>query len=237
MSNDAFFDRFFPADFWRSMDRSRFVTDEQSMFGDAHAFDWVIKTVRPDTVVELGAWKGHSANYMADLCKGLGLDTKIICVDTFLGGPEHWVLGDMLEQMRRRNGMPTILEAFLGNTVARGNEGRIFPLTVDTAGGWQIMRDMGFTADLIFVDAGHSYEQAYGDIMGYWPRLSQRGVMFGDDYQAEDVANAVHDCAKKLDCQVAVISRKWVLVNENLLRYLSTPDVQLRTSREGWIHP
>lgn len=220
------------------MDRSRFISDEQSMFGNPTVFEWIIKVVRPDTIVELGSWKGHSANYMADCCKKNGLnDTKIVCVDTFLGGPEHWVLGDVIDSMRRRNGMPTILDAFLGNTVARGNEGMILPLTVDTTAGWQIMRDLGFTADLIFVDAGHAYEQVVGEITGYLPRLTERGVMFGDDYQAREVADAVHDTAIKYGFHVAVLERKWILLNEAMMRYLMPSDVQIRTSHEGWIHP
>lgn len=208
------------------------------MFSGEPVFEWIIKTVRPDTIVELGTWKGHSANHMADVCKSIGLSsTKIICVDTFLGGPEHWVLGDVLTDMRRRNGMPTIIDAFYGNTIARGNDGMIFPLTVDTVAGWRIMKDLGFTADLVFVDAGHAYEQVVSEIEGYMPRLSARGVMFGDDYQAHEAANAVHDMARKHGFTVAVIGRKWIAATETLMRYLMLPDVQLRTSFDGWIHP
>ncbi len=201
------------------MDRSRFVTDEQSMLADEPVFEWLIRTTRPDTIVELGSWKGHSANHMADICKAEGLDSRIICVDTFLGGPEHWVLGDTIDTMRRRNGMPTILEAFLGNTVARGNEGRIFPFTVDTATGWQVMRDLGFKADLIYVDAGHAYHQVVEEVHGYLPRLNEGGVMFGDDYYFEPVARAAHDMAKHYGFSLGVLQRrKWVFMTERLAR-------------------
>lgn len=231
MGNQAFYDRIFPPTFWTDMDRSRFVVDDQSMFAEPDVFEWIIMTVKPDTIVELGSWKGHSANFMADCCKSKGLtNTRIICVDTFLGGPEHWILGDVIDTMRRRNGMPTILDAFLGNTVARGNEGMIFPLTVDTTAGWQIMRDLNFTSDVIYVDAGHAYDQVCGEIEGYLPRLTQRGVMFGDDYQAPEVARAVHDMAQKHGFQVAVIgNRKWIFVTEALLGYLMPNSVQIKT--------
>ncbi|GJD60710.1 hypothetical protein MPEAHAMD_0849 [Methylobacterium frigidaeris] len=189
------------------------------MLADEPVFEWLIKTVRPETIVELGSWQGHSANHMADICKAEGLDSRIVCVDTFLGGPEHWVLGDTIETMRRRNGMPTILEAFLGNTVARGNEGRIFPFTVDTATGWQVMRDLGFKADLIYVDAGHAYHQVVDEVHGYLPRLNEGGVMFGDDYYFEPVARAAQDMAKHYGFSLGVLQRrKWVFMTDRLMQ-------------------
>lgn len=244
MANERFYERLFP-NFWSSLDRSTLTTDEQSMFGDAPVFEWLIRTVRPETIVELGAWKGHSANFMIDCCRKEGLDrAKLVSVDTFLGGPEHWVgtgtdqgIAEALAGLNRRNGMPRIIDAFLGNTIARGNEGRIFPFTADTYGAAAVMRAMSFKADLIFIDAGHAYEQVVQEVHDYLPVLSERGVIFGDDYQFPPVANAVHDMAKHYGFGVAVLSRKWIFVTEALMRYLMPADVQIRTSREGWVHP
>jgi hypothetical protein len=244
MANERFYERLF-ADFWSTLDRSRLVTDEHSMFGDAHVFEWIIRSVRPETIIELGAWKGHSANFMIDCCRSEGLDnTRLVSIDTFLGGPEHWVgtctdegIATALAGLNRRNGMPTIIDAFLGNTIARGNEGRIFPFTADTSGAGAVMRALGFQADLIFIDAGHAYEQVVQEVHDYLPLLSERGVMFGDDYQFEPVARAVHDMAKHYGFGVAVISRKWIFVTQALMRHLMPAEVQIRSSYEGWVHP
>lgn len=237
MSNDTFFETIFPADFWPDHDNGLTVTDEHSMFDGTSLFDWLIRTVRPQFLIEIGSWKGHSANYMIDRCKEAGLDSKIVCVDTFLGGPEHWVLPGGIETLHRRLGRPTVLERFLGNTLARGNKGNVFPLTIDSYGAAHIFRHFGFKADLIFVDGGHDPATARNDIMEYYPLLSERGVMFGDDYQYPPLAETLHACAAELGLQVIVSERKWVLVNEALMQKLVLPNVQVRTSFEGWVHP
>jgi hypothetical protein len=219
------------------MDRSRFVEDDNSMFGDPEVFELLIKVIRPADIIEIGSWKGHSANFMADLCKKNGLKSRILCIDTFLGGGEHWLLPDAYPSLHRYNGMPTVIDRFLGNVAARGNEDTIFPLTISSGAGAHILGDMGFKADLIFVDAGHTYKDVVGDIEGFMPSLSEGGVMFGDDYQASEVADAVHDLAGKYNSQVLVIDRKWIYVNEALLKKFTLDRAQLRTSFDGWVHP
>jgi hypothetical protein len=57
--------------------------------------------------------EGHSANYMADVCRREGLKTKIVCVDTFNGSEEHWSYPPLREQLFLKNGRPTILERFM----------------------------------------------------------------------------------------------------------------------------
>ena len=236
MRNDDFYDTLFPS-YWRDLNRSNLVADEHSMFGDAQVFDWLVRTVKPREIIEVGSWKGHSANYVMDLCRAQNLDSRMVCVDTFLGGPEHWVLPGLLETMRRVNGRPSILEAFLGNTIARGNEGHIYPLCADSYAGAEILNYFKFEADLIFVDAGHDRVSVRRDIMGYFSRLSADGVMFGDDYQLPELAETVHECARELGMSVLVSARKWIFVNDALMRKLTLPDVQMRTSHAGWLHP
>lgn len=238
MSNEAFFEVLFK-DFWQNVDRSKIATDTHSMFGDAPAFDWLIDTVKPSTIIEIGSWKGHSANYMADACKRNGLHTKIVCVDSFLGGPEHWLLPGMLDQLYRVNGMPTIINRFLGNTAERKNEDMIFPLSLDSLSASQVLQHFGFKADLIFVDAGHEYNAVCSDIMRYQPMLADQGVMWGDDYQEKQVADAVHDCAAKIGAPVIVFpgTRKWIYLNNKLLERGLPAGTDLRKSFDGWVHP
>ncbi len=231
--NDDFFQRVFPG-FWDTLDRSRLRTDDQSMFGDLEVFEWLIRTVKPRELIEIGSWKGHSANFMIDQCRANGLDSRIVCVDTFLGGPEHWLLPGMLETLYRENGRPTILERFLGNTVERGNAGRVFPLTADSYAASEIFRHLDFKADLIFVDGAHNPEAVRLDIMSYMPLLSETGVMFGDDYAFAPLAETVHECARELGVQVMVSAgNKWIFLNEALLRHMSLPDMQLRDEHEA----
>ena len=236
MSNNEFYNTLFN-EFWRNVDRTALVEDADSMFGDAETFAWLIRTVRPKQIIEIGSWKGHSANHMIDVCRENNIDARIVCVDTFLGGPEHWLLPGALESLQRKNGQPTILNGFLANTIARGNVGKVFPLCLDSPAAASVLAHFDFKADLIFVDAAHDYDAVTRDILKYYPLLSADGVMFGDDYQFKPLADAVHDCARKLGLEVLVHARKWVFLTESFLRKCTLPDVQLRKSFDGWVHP
>ncbi len=90
---------------------------------------------------------------------------------------------------------------------------------------------------MIYIDGGHGYDAVCNDIMNYHRLLGAEGIMFGDDYQHEPLANAVHDCAKKLGVHVLVHLRKWIFLTEALMRKIAPPEIQLRTEFAGWVHP
>ncbi len=236
MSNQEFLDKFFTG-YWDKIDRSVTRTDSHSMFGDAEVFETLIRAVRPETIIEVGSWKGHSANFMADICRACGTPAKILCVDTFLGAVEHWLLPGAYETLNVANGRPTVFECFLGNTIARGNTDQLLPFPVDSSNAAKVLRAFDYRADLIFVDAAHGYEDVVADIESYLPLLSERGVMFGDDYQFEPLARAVHDMSVKHGFPVLVAQRKWMFLNGGLASSLLPQGFTHRKAWEGWVHP
>jgi hypothetical protein len=131
MAASDFFDLLFAPGFWDELDRIGLVEDDQTHLADTGVLASLIEHVRPEHVVEIGSWKGHSANFMADRCRELGLPARIVCVDTFLGSAEHWSLAHLLPSLHRRNGRATLYERFLANTLARGNRDLLFPLPLD----------------------------------------------------------------------------------------------------------
>lgn len=205
-----FFQQYFPPTYWPELDRSRLTTDDQSFFGSPDVFRWIIGAVRPELIVEVGSWKGHSANFMADVCRELGLNTRIVCVDTFLGSQEHWKFPHLQADLHIQNGRPTVLERFQGNTLAHGNQDHVFPLPIDATSAAGVLAWHQVKADLIFIDAGHEYTSVAQDIRNYRPLLSERGVLFGDDYNWEETGRAVHDCAREFGEQVVTAEWKWV---------------------------
>ena len=238
MSTDDFFETFFPSDFWPNITRRSFPPDEQSMFADEDTFRILIERFMPSTIIEIGSWKGHSANFMADTCKRVGIhQPRILCIDTFLGSVEHWHVPEARAELFREFGRPTLLERFLGNTIARENDNVLFPLTLDSSSAAALLAVWQFKADMIFVDAGHDPGSVTGDLVRFLPLLSDRGVMFGDDYQYEPLANAVHTFAVENGFQVLVSSRKWAFLTPGMIDRFLAPSFTLRVSRQGWIHP
>ncbi len=52
--------------------------------------------------------------------------------------------------------------------------------------------------DYIMVDGAHEYEAVMDDMENWWPKLKNDGVMFGDDFYLEAVAEAVKISTEKL---------------------------------------
>ena len=238
VSNDGFFNTFFPPGFSQELVRKAYRTSDHSLCTDGSVFAYLIERFRPLTIIEVGTWHGHSANAMADTCRALGLSTRILCIDIFLGSIEHWEDPSYRAELHREGGRPTIYESFIGNIVARGNSEMVFPPPMDSANAALLLRDFRFLADLIYIDAAHDYDSVLADIARFLPLLSANGVMFSDDYQGETVANAVHSFAHTQGLSVFVSSLKWILAAPDAIStFFPTPQFELRASREGWVHP
>jgi hypothetical protein len=202
---------------WEQTERFTGYIDEQNFFADPEAFHALIEVLRPSTIVEVGSWKGHSANFMADKLRSFGISGKIICVDTFLGSQEHWSDVGYLKELHLEHGRPTIFERFMGNTIARANQDLILPLPLPASTAAVVMSNFGFKADLIYIDAGHEYADVMADLTSYWPLLSGNGVLFGDDYFHAPLRQAVQDFASSHGLEIASYNnRKWIFVTDQL---------------------
>lgn len=172
--------------------------------GDREVFGWhsrspifrrLVEETKPKVIFEVGTWLGASAITMAKAAKEVGLETKIYCVDTWLGAEEFWNKeSDTPERdLLLRNGYPQVYFRFLANLVEHGVQDMVVPIPNTSHIGSMILRHRGLEADLIYVDGSHEYEDVRGDIRDYTPLLRDGGVMFGDDVGWECVRRAVED--------------------------------------------
>lgn len=167
--------------------------------GQANVFGDLVKRCKPPFILEVGTWKGQSCFTMLDAALKEGLDTDIICVDTWLGSiemrtnnPPSTILSDeyaskkWLEErdLKLVNGYPTIYHQFLSNCVHRGYSSRVIPLPQTSVAGYFILREFRVHPNMIYLDASHDYEDFTRDINLYWDLLQPGGVIFGDDYNS-----------------------------------------------------
>jgi len=78
--------------------------------------------------------------------------------------------------------------------------------------GYLLDKDEMPTADLIFIDGNHDYDDVRADIANYFPLLSPGGIMFGDDFAWAGVSKAVNEYA--LRHNLTVVSpggRTWMM--------------------------
>lgn len=171
--------------------------DLQGWNSTHEVFRQLIEEIRPETIIEVGTWKGASAIHMAKICKELGLNTKIYCVDTWLGAEEFWTNPTKERDLLPKNGYPQIYYQFLSNVVHEGVQDMIIPIPTTSLIGAKITPN----ADLIYIDASHSFRDVVLDIEAYKDKAP---VIFGDDYgntvfEVKEAVDAVLPDAEVID--------------------------------------
>ena len=155
---------------------------------------------RSARVLEVGSWKGLSANAMARACKQHGMsasDIAVVCIDTWLGSPEHMEGESSSATMRRVHGIPLLFNEFCENTNAHGNDDVIYPFPISSAQGAHYLQSKRFTCDIMYIDAGHDYETVSLDLKLLWPLLADGGVLIMDDWRWPGVRRAVEEFVKR----------------------------------------
>ncbi len=169
---------------------------------DRSFFRQMVEVLRPSNVVEFGSWEGSSALAWASAARDLGTDIHMYCLDTWLGSPEHWsnVLPDTewgQEHLRIVDGEPHVFDTFRNAITSHGLNGSVSPVRATTECGTVYLKNMGIRADIVYVDADHSYSAVRRDL--FWARslLSSGGIVTGDDWHHMPIKRAVLEHAMK----------------------------------------
>lgn len=160
--------------------------------GTKSIFADLIDEVKPQHIIEVGTWKGQSAITMAKHIKSNGLDCRITCVDTWLGALEFWTwMNETKERdLMLHHGYPQIYYQFLSNVVHSGVQNIILPMPLPSSLAWKVIKE---TAQLIYIDGSHEYDDVKSDCMNFWNLLDDGGIMFGDDISWSGVGRAVKE--------------------------------------------
>jgi len=143
--------------------------------------------IRIDTkvILELGTWFGQSALEMVKRTEG-----QIITVDSYEFKPE-WVAGiKALDQSK----LATIQEHRYANLWEHRD--RVTPLYMRTISGIQEVKKYGIVPDLIYVDAGHDYDNVSADLAHSFAAFPNAQII-GDDWQLGGVSKAVLEFCTK----------------------------------------
>lgn len=189
--------------------------DLQGWNGNSKIFQKLIEKRVPKLIIEVGSWKGQSAITMAECIKKNSFNTKIICVDTWLGALEFWdKFKDTPERdLVLKNGYPQIYYQFLSNVVHRNVQDIITPFPNTSVIASRYFKNNSIIADMIYVDASHDELDVYYDLKNYYDILSKGGILFGDDYNNwKGVGNAVKKFCKEVNKNFKIEERNfWVI--------------------------
>lgn len=197
--------------------------DIQGWNGTSDVFSNLIDETNPTTIIEVGTWKGQSAITMAQHLKARGLNSKLYCVDTWLGALEFFdeTLGCLsLENTRKErdlmyvNGYPNVYYQFLSNVVHTRNTEIIVPIPNTSLIASRYFKNHKIEAEMIYIDGSHEYDDVCLDLDAYFPLLKSGGVIFGDDYVNEwfGVVRAVNEFATKYSLEIEIRENNfWII--------------------------
>lgn len=152
------------------------------------------------TWVELGSWTGKSAAYCAVELIRAGKIGKFYCVDSWLGGPEHYD-NEILQNLK---------QIFFENIKPIKDY-----ISVIEGMSWHAADQFATdSVDFCYVDAGHSYECVTNDLKAWWPKIKPRSIFAGDDYTKgyPELQRAVWDFFGPKNIKVSRMGRCWVVI-------------------------
>lgn len=120
-----------------------------------------------EVIVEVGSWKGRSTKALA--CASPGI---VYAVDHWDGA---WGPGADPEA--------GVFEAFSTNLAEEIRSGKVVPIRASSADGARLLAERGVVADMVFIDADHTYEAVKSDIEAFMPLLAEGGLLCGHDYE------------------------------------------------------
>jgi predicted O-methyltransferase YrrM len=130
--------------------------------------------------VEVGAWKGQSAAYMAVEIINSEKNIEFYVVDTFLGSEEH----------QSEPNLDNLYEEFTKNIEPVKDAIKVIRRPSILAA--KVFEDASL--DFVYIDGSHRYEDVKDDIKAWLPKIKPNGLLAGDDYGTwPDVAKAVNE--------------------------------------------
>jgi len=129
------------------------------------------------TVVELGSWKGKSTLWLGSAIRDRG-EGHVYSVDTWEGSPGESAHDELLKTYEPHQ----LYKEFLENMRVNGLKEFVTAIrskTVDAARSWSspVAKPVG----LLFIDAGHKYEDVRADFESWSPFVEPGGIVVFDD--------------------------------------------------------
>lgn len=178
----------------------------------------IIEIIKPQIIMEVGSWKGHTAIKTAETLHNLNLhSSRVLCVDTWLGNLEHWQNEHWRKELYLEHGYPTLYQRFLNNVIHSGLAKYIIPFPMIAEMAATFFQQRQIKADLIYIDAAHDYKSVTNDLHNFYALLNPDGIMFGDNFPYPPTGEAVRDFAIDKDLGLMVQGRKFILFRDDQL--------------------
>ena len=131
-----------------------------------------------DDIVEIGCFAGRSTRFLCDALELSGKhDVKVHVIDTFEGsGMEHATVN-----------LNSMYDDFMRNLSDHIEQERVI-VNVNKSDNSNIINSFADKSVFgVIVDGAHTMEAVQDDIINWWPKIKDGGIMVGDDVDWESV--------------------------------------------------
>ena len=131
-----------------------------------------------DDIVEIGCFAGRSTRFLCDALELSGKhDVKVHVIDTFEGsGMEHSSVN-----------LNSMYDDFMRNLADHIEQERVI-VNVNKSDNSNIINSFADNSVFgVIVDGAHTMEAVQDDIINWWPKIKDGGIMVGDDVDWESV--------------------------------------------------
>lgn len=167
-NNDILAERYCKIDISKAIQCDGYMANEE--------LEWLAKqATKHSTIIEVGSWHGKSSRAIAD---NMHANSTLYCVD-------HW-RGSEVERDNNHisanwdSGDHAYLE-YCDNMFDHIQSGKVQPVRLSSKNAANLLHKKGIKADMIFIDAGHTYEEVKEDILHWLPVLKEGGTICGHD--------------------------------------------------------
>lgn len=167
---------------------------------------WLAESAaRHQSIIEVGSWKGRSTKALAMATLG-----KVYAVDGWIGATRK------TRELIAAEGRDNIEAEFRRNLAPEISAGKVVVIPAESADAAFALAHDRVTADMVFIDAAHSYDAVKRDIALWRPFLVPGGLLCGHDYVSswEGVIAAVDELVpnRRLQGNVSDGAIWWSLV-------------------------
>jgi len=155
-----------------------------------------------DIFVECGTWLGRSTCYLAQKIKESGKKIQFFSCDLYVTPKEEAFLKVFTKE--------SFWEEFLDNLQKQDVLKYVTPYIGDSIQFAQQFKDK--SVSFLFLDDYHETQHLKDEIISWYPKMKENGIMAGHDVGAETVLIAVRHCSKLFDTPFTLQgSPSWIM--------------------------
>jgi predicted O-methyltransferase YrrM len=134
----------------------------------------------PKFGVEVGSFIGSSATILGNMMKQN--DGVLMCVDTWCGDINMWLLDNFAHTMQKPDGNPKIYDRFMTNMIDNDLTQNVIPFRVSSIVAARTLKVLNYEIDFVYLDSAHEAGETFMELSLYFDILKPGGIIFGDDY-------------------------------------------------------